>query len=94
MKKVTVTVSYDEEKLSTLRLYLTEKELQVEEVLIKALDSLFVKAVPQPVQHFLEMKNGAVPSPAAEKPKPVLLAKTRSEPQAPAAESGDLRDGK
>jgi hypothetical protein len=94
MKKATVTVSYDEEKLSTLRLYLTEKELQVEEVLIKALDSLFVKAVPQPVQHFLEMKNGAVSSPAAEKPKPVLRAKTRSEPQAPSAESGDLRDGK
>ena len=94
MKKVAVTVSYDEEKLSTLRLYLTEKELQVEEVLVKALDSLFVKAVPQPVQHFLEMKNGTAASPAAEKPKLVLRAKTKQEPQVPAEEIGNVRDGK
>lgn len=69
MKKTTITVSFDEEKLTTLRLYLTEKELQVEDVLIKALDSLYVKAVPQPVQHYLELRGGTAVSPAPQKPK-------------------------
>ena len=69
MKKTTITVSFDEEKLTTLRLYLTEKELQVEDVLIKALDSLYVKAVPQPVQHYLELRGGTAVSPAPQKLK-------------------------
>lgn len=30
MKKISVSVSYDEEKLSTLRLYLEQKGMQVE----------------------------------------------------------------
>ena len=32
MKKISVSVSYDEEKLSTLRLYLEQKGMQVEDV--------------------------------------------------------------
>ena len=38
MKKISVSVSYDEEKLSTLRLYLEQKGMQVEEELTKSLD--------------------------------------------------------
>ena len=55
MKNVTVTIPYDEDKLSALRLYLAEKQLKVEDALVKALDSLYVKAVPQSVQHFLRL---------------------------------------
>ena len=41
MKKAAITVNYDEEKLSALRLYLAEKQLQVEDALVKALNSLY-----------------------------------------------------
>lgn len=91
MKKTTITVSFDEEKLTTLRLYLTEKELQVEDVLIKALDSLYVKAVPQPVQHYLELRGGTAGSPAPQKPKAAPKVKPAN---APAAGIGDGQDGK
>ena len=57
MKNVTVTIPYDEDKLSALRLYLAEKQVKVEDALVKALDSLYVKAVPQPVQHFLRLRS-------------------------------------
>ncbi len=70
MKKVSLTVSWEEEKLSALRLYLAEKDIQVEDALVKALESLYAKAVPQPVQHFLELRNGAAESAAPPKPKP------------------------
>ena len=72
MKKTTITISFDEDKLSALKIYLAEKELRVEEVLVKALDGLYAKAVPQPVQRFLELRSGgaADPAPAKAKPKP------------------------
>lgn len=41
MKKISVSVSYDEEKLSTLRLYLEQKGMQVEDELAKSLDTLY-----------------------------------------------------
>lgn len=31
MKKVTISISYDEEKLSALKLYLDQKQMQVED---------------------------------------------------------------
>lgn len=70
MKKVTITISWEEDKLSALRLYLAEKSIQVEDALTKALESLYAKAVPQPVQHFLELRSGTAESASPLKPKP------------------------
>lgn len=69
MKKVTVSISFDEEKLSTLRMYLKLKEMQLEQELEKALDSLYTKTVPPVVREFLDMKAGSVVSRPAPKPK-------------------------
>ena len=55
MKKVTVTTSFDEEKLSALRLYLKPKDQQVETELAKALDTLYTKTVPQGVREYIDM---------------------------------------
>ena len=63
MKKASVTISFDEEKLSALRLYLKAKDQQVEQELEKALDSLYTKAVPQGVREFIDMR-AATPRPA------------------------------
>ena len=58
MKKISVSVSYDEEKLSTLRLYLEQKGMQVEEELTKSLDTLYAKNVPTGVREFLNLRSG------------------------------------
>ncbi|MBR5948687.1 MAG: hypothetical protein IKZ82_08615, partial [Clostridia bacterium] len=61
MKKVSVSISYDEEKLSTLRLYLDKKGMQVESELAKALDALYTKNVPAGVREFISLRSGGEP---------------------------------
>ena len=78
MKKISVSVSYDEEKLSTLRLYLEQKGMQIEDELTKSLDTLYAKIVPAGVREFLNLRSGNAepPAPKARKqkaePKPTV----------------------
>ena len=58
MKKTTVSVSYDAEKLAALKLYLEQKGTQFEDELNKALDALYAKHVPAGVREFLDLRNG------------------------------------
>ena len=78
MKKISVSVSYDEEKLSTLRLYLEQKGMQVED----ELDTLYAKNVPAGVREFLNLRSGNAEPPA---PK---VRRQKVEPK-PAAEVTD-----
>lgn len=50
MKKISVSVSYDEEKLSTIKLYLEPKGIHVEDEIINLLDTLYAKNVPSSVR--------------------------------------------
>lgn len=77
-EKATVTLSYDEERLAALRLYLAERHLQVEGELTKALDALYGKTVPQSVRHFLDMRGG-VEHPAPPPPKNLRSPAAREE---------------
>ena len=71
MKKATITISFDEEKLSALKMYLAQKDLKVESELERSLDALYVKNVPTGVREFIEMRSGAVvTAPKPKKPKP------------------------
>ena len=71
MKKATITISFDEEKLSALKMYLAQKNLNVESELERSLDTLYTKTVPAGVRDFIEMKSGAVTAPPKPKrPKP------------------------
>lgn len=56
MKK-SITISWDEDKLSALRLYLGKKDTTPEAELTVALEMLYLKAVPSNVRHFLEMRD-------------------------------------
>ena len=60
-EKATVTLSYDEERLTALRLFLAEKKTQVEDELTKTLDALYGKIVPQPVRHYIALRSGETP---------------------------------
>ena len=58
MKKTTITLTYDEERLTALKLYLDEKQITLEDELAKSLDTLFARTVPQPVRRYIELRNG------------------------------------
>lgn len=57
MKKATINISYDAEKLSALNLYLGQKNIKVEDELEEALDALYVKNVPSNVRNFIGMRS-------------------------------------
>lgn len=71
MKKATITISYDEEKLNALKMYLgqKDKDTQVEDELTKALDTLYSKTVPSGVREFIDMRAGINPVPASKPPR-------------------------
>lgn len=71
MKKTTITFSYDDEKLSALRLYLQQKDQTLENELITAADSLYIKTVPANVREFIDLRTGLLKSSEKKKkPKP------------------------
>lgn len=74
MRKTTIPVSFDEEKLSALKMYLEQKNMKVEDELEKALDVLYSKNVPSGVREFINMKAGCdtVAAPKQRKQKPSL----------------------
>ena len=53
MKKAQITVSYDEEKLSAITMYLEEKGVSVESEIEKAIDTIYNKTVPVGVREFI-----------------------------------------
>lgn len=68
MKKINLTVSYEEEKVKALRWYLEQKGTKLEDELTKAVDTLFNKNVPANVRNYICKDEEA--SPVAEVPKP------------------------
>ena len=71
MKTATITISYDEEKLAALRLYLGQKNQTVEEELLAATDNLYTKTVPNNVREFIDLRAGkTVSEPKKRKLKP------------------------
>ncbi len=58
MKKVNITVTFDEEKLSALKMYLGQKNTTVEKELAKALNVLYGKTVPAGVREFIALRSG------------------------------------
>lgn len=69
MKKTTINISYYEEKLGALKIYLEQKGSQVEEELAKELDTLYSKNVPANVREFIELRTGCA-KPAEKKKTP------------------------
>lgn len=82
MKKTSVSIQFDDEKLSALKMYLQQKDLTVESELEKALDNLYAKTVPMGVREFLGMRSGTTAKPSEKKRKP-----------APSAAASSIHDG-
>lgn len=56
MKKATINISYDEEKLSTVKIFMEKKGLNINDEIVKFIDSLYTKQVPAQVRDFFDMK--------------------------------------
>lgn len=86
MKKATIHVAFDDEKLSAAKLYMEQKGLSFEEEMEKAAESLYGKYVPANVREFLEMSTKIASVPKTKKPKPL----PSSAVGAPIAKEGDF----
>ena len=69
MKKTSVSIMYDVEKLNAIRLYMSQRDLDFKEELEKSVDSLYAKYVPSNVREFIDMKGSQVKPPKPKKPK-------------------------
>ena len=70
MKKTSVSIMYDDEKLNAIRLYMSQRDLDFKEELEKSVDSLYAKYVPANVREFIDMKGSQVKPPKPNKSKP------------------------
>lgn len=71
MKKATITITFDEEKVAALKLYLEQKGTQVETELEKAVEILYTKSVPSGVREFIDLRSGNAPKNPVSKSKKV-----------------------
>ncbi len=69
MKKTSVSIMYDDEKLSAIKLYMSQRDLDFKVELEKLVDSLYSKYVPANVREFIDMKSSQVKPPKTKKPK-------------------------
>lgn len=74
MKKASVSIPFDDEKLSALKMYLEQRGLTVEGELEKSIDTLYTKTVPVGVREFLDMRSGTTAKPSEKKRKSVPSA--------------------
>lgn len=69
MKKSSISIMYDDEKLSAIKLYMSQRDLDFKEELEKSVDSLYAKYAPANVREFIDMKGSQVKPPKPKKPK-------------------------
>ena len=63
MKQINISVSFDEEKLTALKRYMTKKKLDLDAELADALQKLYEKYVPAPVREYIDETDAAAPVP-------------------------------
>ena len=56
MKKANIVIGFDEEKLAAVKMYMSQRELDLKTELEKMLDGMYVKFVPSNVREFIDMK--------------------------------------
>lgn len=84
MKKETVTISMDAEKLRAVKRYMGKKDADMEAELAESLQKLYEKYVPGSVREYID--EGAEDAPSAPAPTKKQKEKNRELPQASAPE--------
>ena len=60
MKKTSVSIMYEDEKLNAVKMYMEQRDLDFKEELEKSVDTLYAKYVPANVREFIDMKGSQV----------------------------------
>ena len=79
MKKTTITITFDEDKLAAAKLYMEQKELEFDDEMVKAAEALYQKYVPTNVREFIDMSAGTKSSPSQRRKPKIILPDTESE---------------
>ena len=79
MKPATIHVTFDEEKIAALNLYLGQKNMTVGAELQDSLTSLYQRHVPSQVRDFISLRNDGSPKPIVPKPKRPKPVSTKPE---------------
>ena len=56
MKKASINIFYDDEKLSAVRMYMKQKDIDIKSELEKTIDSMYARYVPSNVREFIDVK--------------------------------------
>ena len=56
MKKAGISIFYDDEKMSAVKMYMKQKDLDIKSELEKTIDSMYARYVPSNVREFIDMK--------------------------------------
>ena len=83
MKKVNITLTFDDDKLDALEFSLRKEHSSVQEHLEDALNALYEKTVPEPLREYLDSK--AVPAPKPKRTAKSAAPKTPNSEPKPAA---------
>lgn len=74
MKKSSISIMYDDEKLSAIRLYMSQRDLDFKEEFEKSVDSLYAKYVPANVREFIDMKGSQIKPPKPQEENTEVVA--------------------
>ena len=56
MKKAGISIFYDDEKLSAVKMYMKQKDLDIKSELEKTIDGMYARYEPSNVREFIDMK--------------------------------------
>ena len=72
MRKENISIAYDSEKLSAVKLYMEQRDTDLKSEMEKSLDALYTKYVPANVREYLDMKSSTqtVSRPKSNRSKP------------------------
>lgn len=79
MKKATVQVSYDAEKLGAIRQYMAKKDTEFQGELEDFMQKLYEKHVPAPVRDYIENREPDEPEAPRCPSRPASLARPKSQ---------------
>ena len=80
MKKATVQVSYDAEKLGAIRQYMAKKDTEFQSELEDFMQKLYEKHVPAPVREYIESRDSDEPEAPRRPSRPAASSAQRNNP--------------
>jgi len=78
MKKATLQISFDAEKLGALKQYMAKKEASLETELDDVMQKLYEKHVPAPVREYIESRDSGVQEKSKRPVRPSSSATTNN----------------